>query len=244
MLKVAEEHLTILNGRSNTAGVKFTFEQFAIYLTPTNMRAKQVNNFFLEKLSSPLKTFVGQARGSFQDRELPTDLELQVKIGAQVMMLNNDMRKRWVNGTMGKVVGFSQGGEDTEEGDEEVTAADKVIIELENGEKVWVGPHTWEMFQFVLDKHTQAVDSRTTGTFTQYPFKLAWAVTIHKAQGKTFSKVYVDLTTGAFAHGQLYVALSRCRTLEGLYLKTPIKPSDIILDPRVVGFMEENMNNV
>ncbi len=235
---VAEEHLTILNGRSNTAGVKFTFEQFAIYLTPTNMRAKQVNNFFLEKLSSPLKTFVGQARGSFQDRELPTDLELQVKIGAQVMMLNNDMRKRWVNGTMGKVVGFSQGGDELEEGDEEATAADKVIIELETGEKVWVGPHTWEMFQFVLDKHTQAVDSRTTGTFTQYPFKLAWAVTIHKAQGKTFSKVYVDLTTGAFAHGQLYVALSRCRTLEGLYLKTPIKPSDIILDPRVVKFMD------
>ena len=103
---------------------------------------------------------------------------------------------------------------------------DIIVVELETGETVNVEPYTWEMFQFTLNKHTQKVDSKTTGTFTQYPFKLAWAVTIHKAQGKTFDKVYVDLTTGTFAHGQLYVALSRCRTLEGLYLKRPIHQQD------------------
>ena len=114
---------------------------------------------------------------------------------------------------------------------------DRIIIELETGETVYVKPHTWEMFQFVLDKHTQKIDSRTTGTFTQYPFKLAWAVTIHKAQGKTFDKVCIDLAAGTFAHGQLYVALSRCRTLEGLFLKRPVTQTDIILDNRIMEFL-------
>jgi len=101
-----------------------------------------------------------------------------------------------------------------------------------------VFPYTWEMFQFILEKGTQRVNSKTTGTFTQYPFKLAWAVTIHKAQGKTFDKVYIDLATGTFAHGQLYVALSRCRSLEGLFLKRQILPQDIILDERIVKFLQ------
>ncbi len=197
--------------------------------------------------------YEGRALGKFEDRELPTDLNLQVKVGAQVMMLNNDQRKRWVNGTMGKVVEIESG--DTNESDssyksdgsdvddlnfdsgDESTSSDKIIVELESGETVSVTPHTWEMFQFTLDKQTQKIDSKTTGTFTQYPFKLAWAVTIHKAQGKTFDKVYIDLSTGTFAHGQLYVALSRCRTLEGLYLKRPITQADIILDKRIVEFL-------
>jgi ATP-dependent exoDNAse (exonuclease V) alpha subunit len=94
------------------------------------------------------------------------------------------------------------------------------------------------MYKFVLDKETEKIDIQTTGTFTQYPFKLTWAVTIHKAQGKTFDKVYIDLSTGTFAHGQLYVALSRCRTLEGLYLRRPITPADILLDQRIVRFLD------
>jgi hypothetical protein len=126
---------------------------------------------------------------------------------------------------------------DENSSDDNQPTADRIIVELETGETVYVEPHTWEMLKFVLDKQTQSLDSQTTGTFTQYPFKLAWAVTIHKAQGKTFNKVYVDLTTGTFAHGQLYVALSRCRTLEGLHLKRPIVPQDIILDKRIVEFM-------
>jgi ATP-dependent DNA helicase PIF1 len=272
-----QEHLTVLNQRAQVEGAKFTFEKFAIYLTPHNVQARNVNNFFLERLTTPLKVYEGTVRGSFQDREPPTDVSLQLKIGAQVMMLNNDQRKRWVNGTMGKIVGIQKnnsarggsasggnynnfedemqysppskagvpaagGGGDIDEwtdpDDDQPTSSDSTIIELETGETVYVEPHTWEMFQFVLDKYTQKVDSRTTGTFTQYPFKLAWAVTIHKAQGKTFDKVYVDLSTGTFAHGQLYVALSRCRTLEGLYLKRPINQADIILDNRIVEFLQ------
>ena len=293
------EHLRLLNSRALEEGQdKFTFEQFAIYLTPTNARAKQVNNYFLDRIHAPLKTYTGRAGGTFEDRELPTELNLQIKVGAQVMMLNNDSRKRWVNGTMGKIVGISSAqqdfpsqsmgkgslpaialateggeildeykshgsnrsylsyqevnatrptsisyepveyGEFVNEDDEPTSTADAIIVELETGETVYVEPYTWEMFKFVLDRETQTIDSEPTGSFTQYPFKLAWAVTIHKAQGKTFNKVYIDLATGTFAHGQLYVALSRCRTLEGIALRRPISQNDIILDPRVVKFIE------
>ena len=254
---VSQEHLSIINQRAETEDSKFKFEKFAIYLTPTNYRAAQVNNFFLSKLSSELKVYRGEATGGFEDRQQPTDLDLQVKVGAQIMMLNNDKRGRWVNGTMGKVIRIEKENtagnldvsdlsyESYPEDEPELSAgynaqpgsSDIVVVELETGETVEVVPHTWEMFKFVLNKYTEKVDSQTTGTFTQYPFKLAWAVTIHKAQGKTFDKVYVDLASGTFAHGQLYVALSRCRTLEGLHLRRPIVPQDIILDQRVIDFL-------
>lgn len=253
---VLPKHLEILNTRHAYKGEGFKFEKFAVYLTPHNARAQKVNNFFLQQLKTEPKTYVGQARGSFTDRNLPTDLELRVKIGAQIMMLNNDFRKRWVNGTMGKIVRIipAAAGIPEEESDEleyvdeeenphgsaapALSGSDTVVAELENGETVYVKPHTWEMFKFVVDRQSQKIDSQATGSFTQYPFKLAWAVTIHKAQGKTFDKVYIDLSSGTFAHGQLYVALSRCRSLEGLYLKRPITGEDIILDQRVAEFLQ------
>ena len=257
--KATQEHLDTLNQRSNEDGEKFTFEQFAIYLTPHNAQAKRVNSFFLDKLSSVESVYTGRATGKFEGKEPPTDMQLSIKSGAQVMMLNNDLQKRWVNGTMGKVVGVrtAQGAEP--EGDEEEhryvsedsepgfepykkpeiqsSNEDAIIIKLETGKTVYVVPHTWEMFRFALNKSTQKIESKSAGTFTQYPFKLAWAVTIHKAQGKTFNKVYLDLSTGTFAHGQLYVALSRCRTLEGIFLKRPVTQKDIILDERILKFL-------
>jgi ATP-dependent DNA helicase PIF1 len=256
------EHLSVINSRVHGQEDRFTFERFSIYLTPINRRATEVNNYFLQRIESPVKIYTGTARGSFQDRELPTDLNLQIKVGAQIMMLNNDQQRRWVNGTMGKIIriekpsavsppckggvaaeGGRGGGWSYESFDDDLedqnNQSDTIIVELETGETVEVEPYTWEMFQFVLDKYTQSVDSKTVGTYTQYPFKLAWAVTIHKAQGKTFDKVYVDLSSGTFAHGQLYVALSRCRTLAGLTLKRPIYPQDIILDNRIVSFLQQ-----
>ena len=266
------EHLKIINSRVHDEEDHFTFEKFSIYLTPINRRASEVNNYFLERIEAPIKIYNGKAYGSFQDRELPTDLNLRIKVGAQIMMLNNDQKKRWVNGTMGKIVGIEKssppsyskrglGGDifededaafvsppltggarggwtDWAEDDMQESQTDIILVELETGETAEVEPYTWEMFQFTLNKYTQSVDSKTVGTYTQYPFKLAWAVTIHKAQGKTFDKVYIDLSTGTFAHGQLYVALSRCRTLQGLTLKRPIYPQDIILDQRIVSFLQ------
>jgi ATP-dependent exoDNAse (exonuclease V) alpha subunit len=253
----SSEHLRILNQRAGGQDDEFTFEKFSIYLTPTNNRARQINNYFLAGIESETKVYTGTASGNFQDRELPTDLDLQIKIGAQIMMLNNDQRKRWVNGTMGKIIGIEKSDVGNGEKhlsnmsnmadlsyrpdtfyEEDQSSGDVIVVELETGETVYVEPYTWEMFQFVLDRHTETVTSKTTGTYTQYPFKLAWAVTIHKAQGKTFDKVYIDLAAGTFAHGQLYVALSRCRTLAGLTLKRPIYPQDIMLDQRIVSFLQ------
>ena len=247
--------MTLLNQRSQTAGVKFSFEKFAVYLATTNAKAKQVNDYFLARIASEERVFEGVADGKFEDKAPPNDLLLRLKVGAQIMMLNNDQRKRWVNGTMGKIVGIEKASVipeatsasesypgssyfDDFDDEGESTQEPAIIVELETGETEYVYPHTWEMFRFTLDKHTQRVDSKTVGTFTQYPLKLAWALTIHKAQGKTFDKVCVDLATGTFAHGQLYVALSRCRTLEGLVLLRPVVPADIILDQRVVEFLQ------
>lgn len=244
-------HLEILNSRNIGEGNKFNFEEFAVYLTPTNARATQINEFFLSKLPGEEKVFSGFASGKLEDKTPPAESELRLKINTQIMMLNNDAKRRWVNGTMGKVVGFIKTSEEGEPEDEvlkeqEITYEYEeplpqynllIKVELESGETVYVGKHTWEMFNFYLDKHTEKVESRTVGTFTQYPLKPAWALTIHKSQGKTFDKVYIDLAGGTFAHGQLYVALSRCRTLEGLHLKRPVFPNDIKLDNRVVEFL-------
>ncbi len=248
----SSEHLEILNRRSATDGEKFIFEQFAVYLTPTNARANQVNEFFLKQIPAQEKIFRGVAAGRLEGKTPPAEDLLKLKVGAQIMMLNNDTQKRWVNGTMGKVTGFVKASEEEtyelEELEEDNFAyepgatqnADRdllIEVELESGERVNVGRHTWEMYNFYLDKKSEKIESKSVGNFTQYPLKPAWALTIHKSQGKSFDKVYVDLAGGTFAHGQLYVALSRCRTLEGLHLKRPVRTSDILLDNRVVEFL-------
>ncbi len=250
----SSEHLEILNRRSTEDGEKFTFEQFAVYLTPTNARANQVNEFFLKQIEGKEKVFLGVAAGRLEGKTPPAEDLLKLKVGAQIMMLNNDSQKRWVNGTMGKVTGFVKPSESEEYEVESLELeadnfayepgatqnADRdllIEVELESGETVCVGRHTWEMYNFYLDKKSEKIESKTVGNFTQYPLKPAWALTIHKSQGKSFDKVYVDLAGGTFAHGQLYVALSRCRTLEGLHLKRPVRASDILLDTRVVEFL-------
>ena len=112
-----------------------------------------------------------------------------------------------------------------------------VVVRLENGEEVDVGPNKWDMFRYTWDAETRSIESEEAGSFVQYPLKLAWAVTIHKSQGKTFDRVAIDMGRGAFAHGQTYVALSRARTLEGVTLKTPIKKTHVLTDWKVVKFM-------
>lgn len=255
---VLEEHLLALNQRSSESGAQFSFEKFSVYLTPTNSRAKQVNEYLLSRLNTEERFFEGVSEGRLQDKNPPGEEILRLKVGAQIMMLNNDQRKRWVNGTMGKIIGYAEVEEESEDSEEideyesdefgpsdygqkEKLAPRKsiaIVVELETGEKVYVNKHTWEMFQFILNKGTKQVETKTVGTFTQYPLKLAWALTIHKSQGKTFNKVCLDLASGTFAHGQLYVALSRCRTLEGLVLRQPIAQEHIILDNRVINFLE------
>ena len=139
-------------------------------------------------------------KGDFERSAYPTDEHLEVKRGAQVMLLNNDSLGRWVNGSIGRIVKIHR----------QADGEDGIEVELPNGRRVEVTPFRWQIFRFDYDEAAKKVFSEPVGSFTQYPLKLAWAITIHKSQGKTFDKVVVDIGRGTFAHGQMYVALSRC----------------------------------
>ncbi len=220
---ITDEGLAVLNQRCIP-----DFEppkgQMYVYLTTTNEMASQINEAQLVRLATPLHTFSARIQGNFGDEYLPTRTELQLKVGAQIMMLNNDAEGRWVNGTIGEVTGI------VKDGDQWV-----VIAALSDGQTVDILPFTWEIFRFFVAE--DVLQSETVGRFTQYPLMLAWAITIHKSQGKTFDRVILDIGRGAFAHGQTYVALSRCRTLDGLVLKRPLRKSHVRTDYRVMRFL-------
>lgn len=141
------------------------------------------------------------------------------------MLLNNDTAGRWVNGSIGKIVDIHKKGEIF------------LLIELSSGRTVEVSPHTWDLFNFTFDPKKKGIVAQTIGSFTQLPVKLAWAITIHKSQGKTFPNIILDIGRGAFTHGQTYVALSRCTSLEGLVLKKPLRKTHILMDWKVVNFI-------
>jgi len=203
---------------------------FYIYLTPTNAQAQLINDEQLAQLGSKLHTLEASVSGNFGREYFPTSLELNIKVDAQIMMLNNDASNRWINGTIGKITAIKQ-----EDGQQ------VIVVKLENGRTYDIYPYTWEIYHYFLeDNHLQ---SSVVGTFTQYPLMLAWALTIHKSQGKTFEKVILDIGRGAFAHGQTYVALSRCISLEGLILKKPLSKKDIWMDYNVVRFITQYQYN-
>lgn len=198
---------------------------FSLRLTTTNAMAADLNAQELARLKGKLHKFKADRDGKFSDDSLPTAEDLMVKTGAQVMMLNNDSSGRWVNGSMGKIAGFTKG----EDG------GPCISVKLAGGGDVTVEPYTWEIFNYKLEG--REIKSEVVGTFTQYPLMLAWAVTIHKSQGKTFEQVVIDIGRGTFAHGQMYVALSRCTSLNGIVLRQPIKKQHIWMDWRVVQFV-------
>ena len=200
-----------------------------VTLTTTNRQADEINARRLSQITAMEYAYHGVTDGDFAKASAPADDTLVVKEGAQVMMLNNDAEKRWVNGSMGRVVSIERSAGEN----------DSIVVELTDGSTVRVAPYTWELFKFAYDSTEKKIVSKTAGSFTQYPMMLAWAITIHKSQGKTFDKVVVDVGSGTFAHGQLYVALSRCTTLEGIVLSTPIEKRHIIMDRRVVDFLRK-----
>ncbi len=196
-------------------------EDYYITLTTTNKIASQINTAQLEKLSTKMHTFQGEITGKFDKGTLPTELTLSLKQGSQIMFVKNDSEGRWVNGTIGKIKTIKK---------------DKIEVEIPDKGSHIIKVAKWEIPNYTYNAKTKVVATEVIGSFTQYPLKLAWAITIHKSQGKQFDKVIIDLGWGAFAHGQLYVALSRCKTLEGLILKTRIRPKDVIVDGRVIEF--------
>jgi ATP-dependent exoDNAse (exonuclease V) alpha subunit len=220
------QQLATLNSRYRANLTGLDRDQY-VGLVTTNAMAERINAHHLARLRQPPYTFTSRIEGAFQRSQLPTDETLTLKAGARIMMLNNDSRGNWVNGTLGQVARI-----DRRNG---VTA---VHVKLENGYTGSILPYTWEAMRFVFDDRTQRITSEVIGSFTQYPLRLAWGTTIHKAQGKTFDYVVIDFGRGTFAPGQAYVALSRCRRLDGLVLRRPMQPEHVRIDHRVTAFLE------
>ena len=199
-----------------------------ITLTTTNARADQINSAELRAITTESKTYAGKTTGKFNvdERNLPSPNQLILKVGAKVMFTATDpgFPKRWVNGTIGVV---------------RELLSDKVKVMVQNGpysNTVEVGPHQWESYRYDYDMMSGKISPSVIGTYEQIPLMLAWAVTIHKSQGKTLDKVKVDLSSGAFASGQVYVALSRCKTIDGISLQRPIELKDVRCDQEIKRF--------
>ncbi|NDK30916.1 AAA family ATPase [Nesterenkonia haasae] len=199
--------------------------EFWLTLATTNRIANARNRERLERLDAAEHRSFAQLTGDTDGFEPPTASELVFKTGAQIMLLTNDPLDRWVNGTLGKVVSVGR----TENGEMSVE------VEVRDGGVVTVTPARWEVTQPVAD--SDRVTHRVVGSFTQLPFKLAWAITIHKSQGQTLDRLVVDLRGGTFAPGQLYVALSRATSMEGLVLSRPVLPKDMKTDRRILRFL-------
>lgn len=179
-----------------------------ITLASRNCTADSVNQKCLAEIEAEEYTYEGTVTGKFEEKRFPVDMTLKLKVGAQVMFTRNDQHKRWVNGTIGTV-----------------TKLAKDEIKVTTGGATYVVPNcSWESYSYEYDKEERKMKKELMGTFTQYPLRLAWAITVHKSQGMTFDKLYLDLSRGMFAAGQLYVALSRVRSLDGLFLSRPIIP--------------------
>ncbi len=206
----------------NDAGARTPPGDDVLTLATRNDTVNRINSRELARLPGRPKTATAEITGDFGGRQYPADAELQLKLGAQVMFLRNDAEGRWVNGSLGKVVDI--GG--------------TVWVEVD-GEQHEVEPAVWEQYRYSYSPMTKEIKRNVVAEFTQFPLRLAWAVTIHKSQGKTFDRAVLDLGTRAFAPGQTYVALSRLTSLEGLYLSRPLRPADIIVDQRVRRFIHE-----
>ncbi|HPF23471.1 MAG TPA: AAA family ATPase [Hyphomonas sp.] len=191
-----------------------------VVLTPNNANAFRINQARLEGLPTRAKTYHADVQGQFDEKSYPTEADLELREGARVMLIKNDPEGRWVNGSLAKVEGFSGKG---------------VIVSID-GHAHEIEPTAWEKYRYDLDPETKKVTREVVGTFKQVPLRLAYAVTIHKAQGLTLDKVYIDFDHGMFAHGQAYVAFSRARTLEGLEISRPLRPRDLVLDREAFAF--------
>lgn len=196
-------------------------EDFVIMLTTNNALASNENARKLQNIVNTTYTFEANVTGEFKEDRFPTSKTMELKKNAQVILIKNDNAGRWVNGTIAKIDFISK---------------DFIEIRLENGNVHKIEKVTWENRKYKYDRNKKKIVSEAVGTFSQYPIKLAWAITIHKSQGLTFDNVIIDMGSGAFVNGQAYTALSRCRTLKGIVLKRKLNKKDIIADKRIITY--------
>jgi len=206
----------------------FSSDEAYITLCSRNARADAINQQALAGIDSPEQRYLAKVSGEFNPGVQPADPVLRLKIGAQVMFLKNDPERKFVNGTIGRVIQLGE---------------EQVVVRVDEDD-ITVRAADWEMLRYKPDPEDSGkIITEVMGTFTQVPLRLAWAVTIHKAQGKTFDRIIIDLDGGAFEHGQTYVALSRCRRMEGIVLKKPLRPRDIIMDTHVVEYYLDRLRS-
>ncbi|MDO8269602.1 MAG: AAA family ATPase [Candidatus Levybacteria bacterium] len=225
---ITTQDMELINNRIVTKDYEKVRREF-ITLATTNSVVSAINDSELNKIDQPLFTYLATVEGNFptEDRILPVDLELKLKKGARVIFIKNDKGRRWVNGTSGIIHDL-----------------DKNLIKVKLDEEgfhdiVTVPIEEWENVKYEFDEEEQKVIPISLGKLKQYPLKLAWAITIHKSQGMTFNKANIDFSKSPFTHGQTYVALSRCRTLEGMVVTKKIYPNDVMVDPRIVEFSKK-----
>ena len=217
--RVTPNDEAVLRGLVSTRSAVEASETHVV-LTPNNANAYRINQARLEGLNTRSQTFEADVQGQVDEKAYPTEADLELKEGARVMLIKNDPEGRWVNGTLATVAGFS--------GTRVIVEIDDHVYEIE--------PTAWEKYRYELDPETKTVKREVVGTFKQMPLRLAYAVTIHKAQGLTLDKVFIDFDSGMFAHGQAYVAFSRARSLDGLSISRELRPRDLVLDREAFAF--------
>jgi len=225
--KTDNDILEIINKNVDNDLEKYLNNNY-IYLTTTNYLADKINEERLNLILGDNRELVGSVTGEFPLDRLPTKFRLSLKEDAQVMLLTNDQQGKYANGDIGKIKEIINTELET-----------KILVEFPGKGSKSITPYKWEIIKYIFNKKENKIDTKVVGSYYQYPLKLAWAVTIHKSQGKTFDRVVVDFGSGTFASGQAYVALSRCRTLEGLVLRKPVDKKYIFVDEKIQEFYKK-----